>query len=98
MNKISDIELVNILTKFVEKERHHIKNIKRNEKKEIIDIDWDAKWMNHNMKCPGKRQIKHHTCRYCYRRALHLLGEIGSPNRWCLECDKYVGVPSWYFK
>ena len=95
---VSDNKLTDILNDFIKIESHHIKNISRNENNEITQIEWDPTWIKFRKKCKGKRKIHHHYCIYCCRIALHLFGERKSINRWCLECDNYTEVPSWYYK
>ena len=94
---ITDFKLTQILNDILEIEKHHVKKIEKNEMNKITNVTWSPKFICYDMYCEGKRKIKHHECRICRRIVLHLLGDIGSHLRWCLKCNGFFEVPSWYF-
>ena len=96
-----DEELIKLLKKFINEERHHITEIILDNKFEIVDVKWDYKHIDHDIheetRCEGYKKVGHHTCKNCGQIVLHLLGENHDPNRICLECGGYERIPKWYY-
>ena len=70
--------------------------------KETTVVEWCPKYVKPDLKghVRGGKALLHHTCRYCQRLCLHLLGRPRTPTRYCLECSrrwKKEYIPEWYY-